>query len=313
MSKSMYKYMGPTILSKAFERSGFIGVKCSYPKNYNDPYELFLGVDPSVPPELLAYYQATIGEIPQFPTSCFSNYPNVIPMWSHYAHGHRGFAIEICEEKVKKYLEDVSIDDVSYKDEPDAHIASQLGHAHMTRKPRHTFFLQKAVLSAAYFSKNKSWSYEHERRMIAPPESIETQDESMILYLPTDCVTAVIAGVQTEKKFLENSMKISNEISCNHYKLVIGKSNPVPYFLDTLSKDTYIFENGRISLSMSSCQKCKEPLLQEKIGKIKICSWCAITNSDLRDASINPYNMLEQIGELDDYLRGCEKIWRENE
>ena len=39
------------------------------------------GIDPNeVEPEILAYYQEILGDIPQFPTTCFSNLPNVIPI-----------------------------------------------------------------------------------------------------------------------------------------------------------------------------------------------------------------------------------------
>ncbi len=45
MSKKLYKYVGPDILDVAFSKDGFCGFKFSYPKDYNDPYELFLTID----------------------------------------------------------------------------------------------------------------------------------------------------------------------------------------------------------------------------------------------------------------------------
>lgn len=46
----IYKYFSYDVLDLVFAREGFCGVKCSLPKDYNDPYELFLGMDLSIPP-----------------------------------------------------------------------------------------------------------------------------------------------------------------------------------------------------------------------------------------------------------------------
>ncbi len=51
----IYKYFSYDVLDLVFAREGFCGVKCSLPKDYNDPYELFLGMDLSIPPEHLAF------------------------------------------------------------------------------------------------------------------------------------------------------------------------------------------------------------------------------------------------------------------
>lgn len=68
------------------------------PKNYNDPFELFLSVNvKDADVEDIAYYLEILGEIPQMPTSCFSKRPDVVPMWAHYGRNHAGYAIEIEE------------------------------------------------------------------------------------------------------------------------------------------------------------------------------------------------------------------------
>ena len=45
MGKKIYKYFSAEVLELIFKREGFVGIKCSLPNQYNDPYELFLGVD----------------------------------------------------------------------------------------------------------------------------------------------------------------------------------------------------------------------------------------------------------------------------
>lgn len=39
--KSIYKYLGPEMIDKVFQTDG-VTLRCSLPKDFNDPYELFL-------------------------------------------------------------------------------------------------------------------------------------------------------------------------------------------------------------------------------------------------------------------------------
>ena len=41
MSSKIYKYFSAGVLDLVFARPAFCGIKCSLPKDYNDPYELF--------------------------------------------------------------------------------------------------------------------------------------------------------------------------------------------------------------------------------------------------------------------------------
>jgi hypothetical protein len=87
-------------LDVAFEKEDYCGFKFSFPKDYNDPYELFLTINFEDDPEVIAFYNEIVREIHQLPTTCFSNSPIVTPMWAHYAHNSKGFVIEIDEDKL---------------------------------------------------------------------------------------------------------------------------------------------------------------------------------------------------------------------
>src|SRR4051794_31212825 len=101
----LYKYLSPGNLDSMFARGGLVGLKCDFPKNYNDPFELFLGIDPTeASEEDIAYYIEILGEIPQMPTTCFSKRPDVIPMWAHYGRDHTGYVVEIDEKKLAKSI-----------------------------------------------------------------------------------------------------------------------------------------------------------------------------------------------------------------
>ena len=168
--KNIYKYLGPEVIDKIFQSPDKVTFKCSLPKDFNDPYELFLTIDFNEEPDLLAFYADAIGELPQYPTTCFSRSPAVIPMWAHYAQNHEGFVIEVSEEKLSEMLPDVSCADVSYSDVPMRDLSSSLRMAYGTSKMRHTYLLRRGVLYAAYFTKTSCWAYEQERRLVAQDE-----------------------------------------------------------------------------------------------------------------------------------------------
>ena len=98
MSKYIYKYVGSSYLDKIFMTKEHITLKCSYPKDFNDPYELFLTIDFNERPEVLAFYADAVGELPQLHTTCFSRSPAVLPMWAHYAQNLQGLCIEFDEK-----------------------------------------------------------------------------------------------------------------------------------------------------------------------------------------------------------------------
>ncbi|MGO7863346.1 hypothetical protein ELH26_37190 [Rhizobium leguminosarum] len=72
MSKKLYKYIGPDHIDKIFSSHEEVTLKCSQPRDFNDPYELFLTTDFNIDPESLAVYAEAVGELPQLPTTCFS-------------------------------------------------------------------------------------------------------------------------------------------------------------------------------------------------------------------------------------------------
>ena len=69
---SLYKYVGASYLDQVVGLDGKVTLKCSHPRDFNDPYELFLAVDGNNDPEALAFYAEVVGDLPQIPTTCFS-------------------------------------------------------------------------------------------------------------------------------------------------------------------------------------------------------------------------------------------------
>ncbi|WBQ13330.1 DUF2971 domain-containing protein [Hyphomonadaceae bacterium BL14] len=172
MGKKIYKYFSSGVLDLVFTRQNYCGIKFSLPKDYNDPFELFLGVDLTVTPYLLATYRELVTELPQHPTSCFSKSPIITPMWAHYGENHSGFVVEFDIDALKAAYPDIVIKDVTYRTGPSEQLAEQLQRAAGTKKPRHAYFLQQTVLASAYFSKDVAWSYEQECRLLGAVDKV---------------------------------------------------------------------------------------------------------------------------------------------
>lgn len=110
---NLYKYASPNNITHIFSELDKATVKFSLPMEFNDPFELFLTIDFNRNPEELAFYLDLIGDGMQFPTTCFSTSPVVVPMWAHYAQNSQGFVIEFSENKLKGAYPDARFGNVT--------------------------------------------------------------------------------------------------------------------------------------------------------------------------------------------------------
>ena len=304
MAKFLYKYVGPTYIDKVFADRDHICLKCSYPKDFNDPYELFLTIDFDESPEILAFYADAVGELPQLPTTCFSRSPAVIPMWAHYAQNLQGFCIEIDEELLSECFPKSGFGDVDYHDEPKASLKDILYRAYRIGKYRYMYFLHRGVFSAAYYTKASYWSYEEERRMVIKENETRIANDLILIDVPKKCITGLICGPRASKATMLAIREEADRIGCRHFMLKIGKTSARPYFLD-LNSDPFIFNGSDIEQSENYCETCKEPISSEE----EQCSWCQIDEFHISDAaSRNPYRMLDHYGLLGSYIESSIEI-----
>lgn len=287
-----------------FERNSFCGIKCSLPKDYNDPFELFLGVDANVSTECLATYREFIDEVPQLPTTCFSKSPIVPPMWAHYGQNQSGFVLEFDVQALENHFEEIQIREIDYRDTPDPSLQDHLERATATRKPRHAVWLTQAVMSSSYFSKYTDWSYEQECRIVAPTNCTENISGNEILFIPNSCLTSIITGQKIPAEKAEIASKIAAANKLDLYKLKIGRSFSRPFMSNTIG-ESYVFENGALSLADNTCGDCAEPI-QSKSTK---CGWCSITEAHEQQAARgNMFRAMERLGTLDSYMEGVKDI-----
>jgi len=305
MSK-IYKYLKSELFDLVFSQPHQITLKASTPKEFNDPFELFLGMDTTdVRREVLAYYQELVSQIPQSPTVCFSKAPDIIPMWAHYAQESSGFVIEIEEESLACDQDNLTIEDVDYSSEPVTFEASEVGQAYGTGKPRHTYFIMRKAFSAAYFTKSECWSYERERRLVIQGNNLICQGNHVLYGIPRSCVTGIIAGANATADLMQKISRVSSEWMFPRLNLRIGRGSLKPYFVDTQGTP-YQFDGLSLIPAANSCPKCKEP----SAGPTnKLCHWCSMDEITRQKASIrNPIRALSNLGLFDDYAAGIEKI-----
>lgn len=306
MTRFLYKYVGPSYLDRVFSGVDRITLKCSLPKDFNDPYELFLTVDFNQEPGALAFYQDAIGQLPQLPTTCFSRSPSVIPMWAHYAQNSEGVVVELSEDALSEAFPESDFGDVDYRDTPHEGLVDMLHRAHQIGKPRYVYLLNKGVFIAAYYTKTESWSYELERRMIVRESEVRREDNLLLADVPKTCVSTLIVGSRATEGTKRLVRERSALLGCRYFEMRVGRTSASPYFVDDAG-EPYTFDSSQLKQSSQYCGSCKEPIA---FGSDE-CSWCRIGDSHTREAAArNPFRMLHQYGMLGSYLEGMEAISR---
>lgn len=304
--------MGAEIADKLMMDEAHIGIKFSYLKDYNDPYEFFLIINYERTPDELAFYSEMIDMVLQQPATCFARSPTITPMWAHYAGNSSGFAIEIDEERLLEHLnilgigDDSFIEDVSYQDEPDD-IHNLLERAFYIGKPRYIYFLQRYIMDSAYLRKQTCWSYEQERRMVTSEQALTKVNDSLLLLpVPVDCVTGFIVGKNADEPLKNKIRQLANHANARYLEMVFGRTTTEPFMLLD-GHQSHIFLDGEIIPAAAACQKCKEPVSTRG----KLCSWCSITEEHRRNAAFsNSFRALDDAGILEGYLSNMHKIGR---
>lgn len=304
MTKHIYKYAGPDNIDRVFATPGTVTLKCSLPKEFNDPYELFLTIDFDEEPGALAFYKEAIGNLRQVPTTCFSRSPAVIPMWAHYARNLEGFAVELDEEQLREHFPESVFGDVDYRDTPDSALTDTLYRAYQIGKPRYVYFLNQDVFSAAYYTKTTCWSYEQERRMVIPESETRKAGDLTLIDFPSTCVSAIICGPRTSEANAKRLADIASTLNCKFYSIGIGRTSAIPFFISQ-EGTPHTFDGTAIRSCPQYCASCREPNNKDD----ELCSWCQIEDDHERDAAArNPFRMYARYGMLDSYIKDMNEI-----
>jgi hypothetical protein len=302
----LYKYLPADLVDVVFTKDSQVTLKFSKPKDFNDPYELFLATDFGGDPEMLACYAEAIGELPQYPTTCFSRSPIVIPMWAHYAHNHNGFVIEFSEEAILEKFPETRFDNVAYQDGPSHDFSDLVARVLHIGKPRYTYLLQQSVVNAAYFIKSTCWAYEKERRMVVREKDIFVSGDLMLMNIPGTCVSSIICGARATHETKTRLKEIAQRFSAHFYELRIGRTSAIPYLVDRRGK-AHSFIDAEIAPSKNFCASCSEPIEADE----EECAWCQITDETKRAVAMrNPYRIIDHYGGLEEYIAEMDAISR---
>lgn len=294
----IFKYFSQRVIESVFVREGFVGVKCSFPQDYNDPFELFLGIDMDQGSDLLATYKEVVQEIPSLLTTCFSRSPVVAPMWAHYGNNHHGFVVGFDSVAMESHFKDLIVRDIAYRDSPSEDLSKIAMMAARRCKPRDAMALRDAVYYNGYFSKYSEWSYEQEARAINLDDYVEDVNGNRILYIPASCITDVICGNNADQKVRETLLEFSDALQANFYIEKIGRSYPRPFLISAM-QNTQVFAEGEIRDPIAVCTECSEPLKSES----NLCPWCSIDENDESiAASVNSFRIHDGHGLLQQYF-----------
>lgn len=296
--KQIFKYFSGINLGHAFARDGHVGIKCSYPQDYNDPYELFLGIDLDQGSELLATYSEVVQEVPSQLTTCFSKSPVVAPMWAHYADNHRGFVIGFDVAQFQDAFPHLLVREVFYLERPSEDLVRFTEMAAHRRKPRDAMFLRNAVTYHSYFSKYQEWSYEQEVRAVNFEDYIEDVKGDQILYVPKQCVATVVPRAKAADSMKTALSEVAAKLGADFYDEKIGRSFPRPYLVASTGTAS-VFAEGTIAAPEGTCEECSEPIKSNGTR----CAWCSINDAErLNAAQNNPLRMMDNHGLLEKYL-----------
>ena len=306
MAALVYKYVGASYLERVFELRNYVTLKCSLPKNFNDPYELFLTVSFREKPEALAFYTDIIEDLPQLPVTCFSRSPSILPMWAHYAENLTGVVLAFDEEKLGTSFSNTGFGDIDYRDKPDPGLTDLLYHAFHIGKMRYLYLLRQGVFSSAYYSKASCWRYEQERRMLLSEQHMRVRGPALLVDVPRNCLSAIICGPRASSETFSLAQEKGGIAQCPVYQLRIGRSSTEPYFVDNAGT-AYVFKHQSLIKATAMCKSCGEALSRVR----RTCSWCRIRHHHkVEAASRNSLRMLAQYGLLEEYISGMDNIAR---
>jgi hypothetical protein len=311
----LFKYVSNKSAKSALRTEGQFSLRFNLPKNYNDPYELFLNTDkPLETHEEISFYECFLRQLPEEAVSCFSKRPESVVMWAHYCDEGTGICLGIDETNLVNQFEQAFIDDVEYTAEPAMVSAYAVKYAVTTKKNRHTEQLMRMAMRAAYFRKRDDWSYEHERRLIVSQNVVPEIDGRMIATFPATCLRFIIVGPKADSALVEHVVDWAVRSDISVLRMHYSRKRYQPFF--TSDTNSFEWRDGEFVSPEFRCDKCMEPIAQDA----RVCEWCHVSDEDKRLALISSqfalfrmYGLATGVPEPFDTLKPSGKNYRTEE
>lgn len=207
-----------------------------------------------------------------------------------------GFDVAVLQE----VFPDLLILSIKYRERPSEALISFARMAAHRKKPRDAMALRNAVIYQGYFSKHLEWRYEQEVRAVNFEDYVEDVSGHKIIYIPQQCVAAVISGAKSSPQTKDTLKEAAEELNAEFYIGKIGRSYPTPYLI-TSEGGGRVFVDGEIARPIAECAECAEPLREKR----ELCPWCSIDDAQrLEAASNNPFRILDYFGLFEEYVEG---------
>lgn len=275
----IFKYLSPDLAKLALAATDQFSLGFALPMAFSDPYELFVTPDSELPSNALAFFSAFVGDIPEFPVSCFSKLPNSLSMWAHYCHQSGGVCVGFDENDLLTQFNVAYAADVKYRRTPAQLDSNAILMAVGTGKNRHTESVISQALTLAYFTKLSEWKYEREWRLVVNRDELRETECRFVAPLDYGAIRTIIVGAKTLPELTQLSEVRANEHNLQLLKCANGKRTRVLYFIGA-GGETFVWKRRRFNIS-EACPGCAEP------GDGDSCVWCDIRDGDKADAISN--------------------------
>lgn len=243
----LFKFLGPAAVSKALGNDK-ISIRFNFPRDYNDPCELFLAPDkPLTDEDIRAYYEFFVRGAPQAPVTCFSRRPDSVLMWAHYCAESSGVCLGFDESKLVGEFDYVYKQDVEYADRPATISTGLLEYAAATTKRRHTLRVLEIARRAAYFRKRSDWRYEHETRLVVTNDAVRDIGGVYAADVSASCLAAILIGARASDEVAELAARRADQYGVPVLHLNYGRLTYQPFF--STRTGTQIWADGAFTLS----------------------------------------------------------------
>ena len=198
---------------------------------FNDPFEcqyLYLNEDDLLqmgipnPENAKKIWDSIMGQIRQrITTICFTQNPNDMPMWAHYANEHKGFCVEY-EVKNYKNLYPVFYSENRMKAQT-LFIDLIYSFFNKEAKGENLSTLFKYIILTSAF-KDKSWESEHEIRAIFMNSLNDMTPTGKLFDCKTIGIhpTKIYIGAKCRSDHIEELVEIANELNITYEKCMLS-------------------------------------------------------------------------------------------
>ena len=144
-------------------------------------------------------------------------------MWSHYADEHKGLCIEFDLRKILDQNPDLSVSNVTYQSElPESKLVK-------TFPPTDSALYVSSVVDKSVFSKilttkDVTWSYEQEIRII--------KEKFGVAKFTPECIVSISFGLRTSERDINTVVRLLADKAYAHIKWYKAKKSKITYSLE---------------------------------------------------------------------------------